>query len=71
MVPEHEIIPGDEIPFLLEKYGIKIQQFPKLLISDPLVIEVGAKVGDIVKITRKSQTAGETVYFRLVVSNSV
>ncbi|MCK4634819.1 MAG: DNA-directed RNA polymerase subunit H, partial [Candidatus Aenigmarchaeota archaeon] len=28
--------------------------------------EIGAKIGDLIKITRNSQVAGKTVYYRIV-----
>ncbi|MDH5461481.1 MAG: DNA-directed RNA polymerase subunit H, partial [Candidatus Bathyarchaeota archaeon] len=35
--------------------------------SDPAVIAIGAKSGDIVRIVRKSPTAGEYIAYRYVV----
>jgi len=52
---------------LLTKMKIRIEQLPKILRKDPIVKAVDAKDGDVLKITRKSLTAGEAVYYRLVV----
>ena len=66
-VPHHEIIGEDEVAELLAKYGIEKEQLPKLRFDDPIVLEIGAKMGDVVKIMRKSQTADESAYYRLVI----
>ena len=66
-VPKHEIIQEDEVKSLLDHYQIERGQLPKIKESDPVVKELGASVGDVVKITRNSQTAGESLYYRLVI----
>ena len=66
-VPKHEIIQEDEAKSVLDKYQIERGQLPKIKESDPVVKELGASVGDVVKITRNSQTAGESLYYRLVI----
>jgi DNA-directed RNA polymerase subunit H len=67
LVPKHEILNEEEIKKLMEKYGIMQEQLPKILANDPAVKAIGAKAGDVIKITRDSQTAGKTEYFRTVV----
>jgi len=66
-VPKHEIVQPDEVPKILAKYNATLDQLPYILTNDPNVVELGAKPGDVIKITRKSETAGTTVYYRLVV----
>lgn len=67
MVPQHEILPPNEREELLEKYRAKPYQLPNIKASDMAVIAIGAKAGDVVKITRESQTAGEYNTYRYVV----
>jgi len=67
LVPKHEIVPEDKVKEVLAKFGSSQDRFPQILFDDPAVIEVGAKKGDIIKITRNSQTAGKTMYYRVVV----
>ena len=68
LVPKHEVLTEEEAEKVLKKYNITKSQLPKILISDPMVKKIGAKVGDIIKITRKSPTAGESIFYRVVVS---
>lgn len=66
-VPKHEIMPKKEADEVLIKYNAKHIQLPFIFLSDPALRDLGAKPGDIIKITRKSPTAGESVYYRYVV----
>ncbi|NHJ31791.1 MAG: DNA-directed RNA polymerase subunit H [Asgard group archaeon] len=70
LVPEHIICPEDELQELLEKFSIKRRHLPKILASDPAVKAVGAKPGQVVKIFRSSEVAGESIAYRLVVRRS-
>lgn len=67
LVPKHIILNEDEKKEILEKLKIKSEQLPKITTSDPVVKEMGAKEGDILKIIRKSPVAGVTEYYRIVV----
>ncbi len=67
LVPKHEVLSKEEAEELLRSLGIKKEQLPKIKATDPIAKEIGAKVGDIVKITRESPTAGRSIAYRLVI----
>ncbi len=67
LVPEHVILNEEEKKALLQQYNITAKQLPKTLTSDAVVKLIGAKPGDVIKITRKSPTAGTTTYYRIVI----
>ena len=67
MVPKHEILKEAERDSVLNKYGITLKQLPRIVSTDPVIKLIEAEIGDVVKITRKSRTAGETDYYRVVV----
>lgn len=67
LVPKHEAVSPEEAEKLLEKYRVKAHQLPRIKASDVGVIAIGAKIGDIIKITRNSPTAGKHVSYRLVI----
>lgn len=68
LVPKHVKISESEKKQLLEKYNINPKSLPKILKEDPGIIALHLKSGEIVKIVRKSKTAGETVYYRVVIN---
>ncbi|MGA3289408.1 MAG: DNA-directed RNA polymerase subunit H [Candidatus Bathyarchaeia archaeon] len=67
LVPLHEILNEKEKNHLLAQYKVKPYQMPQIESGDPAVKAIGAKPGDILKITRKSATAGEHITYRYVV----
>jgi DNA-directed RNA polymerase subunit H len=67
LVPKHEILQEDDKRTLLESFQIKESQLPKIKEADPAVKALGAKKGDVLKITRKSPSAGQSLYYRIVV----
>ena len=66
-VPKHEIMAEKEKAELIKRYNALQDQFPQILFSDPVIRQIGAKPGDMVKITRESPTAGISEYYRYVV----
>ncbi|MBW3013348.1 DNA-directed RNA polymerase subunit H [Candidatus Woesearchaeota archaeon] len=66
LVPKHTKMGERAVKELLEKYNISKVQLPKILSSDPALKGVGSKVGDVIKIERKSFTAGTSLYYRVV-----
>ena len=70
LVPLHEIISEKERDELFKKYNIKQDQLPRILDTDSVAVSIGAKPGQILKITRKSQTAKKAVAYRLVIESN-
>lgn len=66
LVPRHEIVAPADAALLLSQLGVDAKKIPKLLAEDPVIVEIGAKPGDLIKITRTSHTAGKSVYYRIV-----
>ena len=67
LVPKDEIITKEEAEQVLEKYHCKSIELPLIFVSDPAIVGLGVKPGDMIKITRKSATAGESFYYRYVI----
>jgi DNA-directed RNA polymerase subunit H len=66
LVPDHTILSKTEMNKILKQLNIHQEQLPKIKSDDPVVKDIDAKPGDILKITRKSHTAGKFVTYRLV-----
>ena len=68
LVPKHEKLEDDEKQQLLERYSVSLLELPKIGKKDAGIKHLDVKVGDVIKITRKSRTAGNAVYYRVVVN---
>lgn len=66
LVPDHEILDEATTKAVLMKYGVDRSKLPKILKSDSALPQ-SAKIGDVIKITRKSATAGVSIYYRVVI----
>ena len=66
-VPKHEIMNKKDAEDVLKKFNCKPTELPLIFVNDPAILGLGVKPGDMIKITRKSATAGESIYYRYVV----
>lgn len=68
LVPKHMIVhDSEEIDSILDTYRLKKNQLPIILKADPMARYLDVKVGDIVKVTRNSPSAGEAIVYRFCV----
>jgi len=67
LIPKHELLTKEETSQVLARYNSTPSQFPYIQSTDAIVKEIGAKPGDFVRITRTSETAGTSTYYRYVV----
>jgi len=66
LVPRHEILSQEEVETLFTMYNVSPQNLPLIFIGDAAIQHLAPKMGDIVRITRASPTAGTAVYYRRV-----
>ena len=66
-VPKHEIMTKKEAEQVLKEFNCNATELPLIFVTDPAIIGLGVKPGDMIKITRTSGTAGQSFYYRYVV----
>jgi DNA-directed RNA polymerase subunit H (RpoH/RPB5) len=69
LVPTHTICTEVEKRKLLKEYSVKEESLPSILLSDPVIRHIGAIKGQLVKISRDSETqiGLNTITYRIVI----
>lgn len=72
LVPEHRLLSPEEAKVVVEKYSLSIEELPKMKRSDACIRSLELRVGEIargsiVRIIRRSETAGISYAYRLVI----
>ena len=66
LVPKHDVLSQAEIEELFTSYKVSPQNLPVIFVNDASLVGMDVKMGDIIRITRSSPTAGTAVFYRRV-----
>lgn len=66
LVPKHSKLSKDEVESLCTRYRITIKDLPRIHYKDAAIAGLNVKENDVVKIERKSPTAGTSMFYRRV-----
>ena len=67
LIPKHVKLSEKEKEDVLKRYGASTDDFPRILKRDAALQGMNVKFGDMIKIARKGSTAGQTIFYRVVV----
>jgi len=68
LVSKHRIMIRSEVEELLRRLRTEKDKLACISSMDAMCKRIGARIGDVIEITRNSQTAGRTFYYRVVVA---
>nr|BCY04628.1 DNA-directed RNA polymerase subunit 5 [Abalone asfa-like virus] len=69
IVSKHEIVPSEDIKKILDNDYTVIDALPLISCGDAPVVWAGGRPGDLIKVTRLSETTGAATVVRLVVKD--
>lgn len=64
LVPLHEKLSEEQTKHLFEQLHITMRELPKIAVNDPAIAHLDAQIGDVIRITRNSPTAGKVFFYR-------
>ena len=69
LVPKMRVISPEEKNEVLDRYSATPGQMPQILKSDPQAKFLGVRKGDMCEIIRASETAGNSITYRMCLQN--
>jgi len=69
LVPKHVLVSAAEKKKITDNLKLSGKELPRIFKKDPAIAGLKVKEGDVIKIARKSLTAGDFIFYRRVVSS--
>lgn len=67
LVPKHTIASDTDVENFCKTFYTVTTRFPKILVTDPPVVWLGAKPGDVIRIDRDSEITVKSIGYRTVI----
>ena len=69
LVPKHTLVSEAEKKRITDNLKLSGKELPRIFKNDPAIAGLKTKEGDVIKVVRQSLTAGESIFYRRVVSS--